>query len=239
MIPPGSLRGKSIYSNPMANKLMDPIGKLMGLRYKSHPWHGVEIGPDAPDLVICFIEMVPRDTVKYEVDKITGYLKIDRPQKYSNSVPALYGFIPQTFSGERVAELGRERTGNDNIVGDADPIDICVLTEKEITHGDILVRARPIGGFRMIDHNQADDKLIAVMNNDALYEDYREISDLPEKVVNRLRHYFLTYKDLPGNPADVEITHVYGREEALDLIKRSIEDYTTRFENLDTLLSTV
>jgi len=223
----------------MANKLMDPIGKLMGLRYKSHPWHGVDIGPDAPDLVICFIEMVPRDTVKYEVDKVSGYLKIDRPQKYSNSVPALYGFIPQTFSGELVAELSRERTGNEKIVGDTDPIDICVLTEKEITHGDILVRARPIGGFRMIDNNQADDKLIAVMNNDALYEDYREISDLPEKVVNRLRHYFLTYKDLPGNPADVEITHVYGREEALDLIKRSIKDYTTRFENLDTLLSSV
>jgi inorganic pyrophosphatase len=223
----------------MANKLMDPIGKLMGLRYKSHPWHGVDIGPDAPDLVMCFIEMVPRDTVKYEVDKISGYLKIDRPQKYSNSVPALYGFIPQTFSGETVAELSRERTGNDQIVGDDDPIDICVLTEKEISHGDILVRARPIGGFRMIDNNQADDKLVAVMNNDALYEDYREISDLPEKVVNRLRHYFLTYKDLPGNPADVEITHVYGREEAMDLIKRSIKDYTSRFENLDSLLSNV
>ena len=218
---------------------MDPIGKLMGLRYKSHPWHGVEIGPDAPELVTCFIEMVPRDTVKYEVDKETGYLKIDRPQKYSNSVPALYGFIPQTFSGERVADLSREKTGNDKIIGDSDPVDICVLTEKEISHGDILVRARPIGGFRMIDNNQADDKLIAVMNNDALYEDYRDVDDLPEKVVNRLRHYFLTYKDLPGNPADVEITHVYGQVEAMDLITRSIADYTTRFENLDNLLSNV
>ena len=218
---------------------MDPIGKLMGLRYKSHPWHGVEIGPDAPEVVMSFIEMVPTDTVKYEVDKITGYLKIDRPQKYSNAVPALYGFIPQTYSGEQVAELSREKTGNEKIVGDSDPVDICVLTEKQISHGDILVRARPIGGFRMIDNNQADDKLIAVMNNDALYEDYRDVSDLPAKVVNRLRHYFLTYKDLPGNPADVEITHVYGREEAMDLIKRSIADYQTRFENLDNLLSNV
>jgi inorganic pyrophosphatase len=223
----------------MANKLMDPIGKLMGLRYKSHPWHGVEIGIQAPEIVTCFIEMVPRDTVKYEVDKVTGYLKIDRPQKYSVTIPALYGFIPQTFSGERVALLSREKTENENIVGDSDPIDICVLTEKEISHGDLLVKARPIGGFRMIDNNQADDKLIAVMNGDALYEDYRDVSDLPEKVVNRLRHYFLTYKDLPGNPADVEITHVYNREEAMDLIARSIEDYTTRFENLDNLLSSV
>ena len=138
-----------------------------------------------------------------------------------------------------MAELSREKTGNEKIVGDADPVDICVLTEKQISHGDILVRARPIGGFRMIDNNQADDKLIAVMNNDALYEDYRDVSDLPPKVVNRLRHYFLTYKDLPGNPADVEITHVYGREEAMDLIARSIEDYQTRFENLDHMLSNV
>ena len=218
---------------------MDPIGKLMGLRYKSHPWHGVDIGPDAPEVVMCFIEMTPTDTVKYEVDKVTGYLKIDRPQKYSNTVPALYGFIPQTYSGDQVAALSREKTGNDRIVGDEDPVDICVLTEKQISHGNILVSARPIGGFRMIDNNQADDKLIAVLNNDALYEDYRDVSDLPRKVVDRLRHYFLTYKDLPGNPADVEITHLYGRAEAMDLIARSIEDYQARFENLDALLSKV
>ncbi|MFC2080073.1 inorganic pyrophosphatase [Bacteroidota bacterium] len=223
----------------MSNRLMDPIGRLMGLRYKSHPWHGVDIGDDAPELITCFIEMVPRDTVKYEVDKVTGYLKIDRPQKYSNTVPALYGFVPQTFSGESVSALSREKTGNDAIIGDADPIDICILTEKEITHGDILVRARPIGGFRMIDNNQADDKIIAVLNNDALYEGFKDIDDLPKNVIDRLKHYFLTYKDLPGNPADVEITHIYNKPEALDLIKRSVEDYKMKFENLDTLLSEV
>jgi inorganic pyrophosphatase len=218
---------------------MDPIGRLMGLRYKSHPWHGVEIGEEAPELVTCFIEMVPRDTVKYEVDKVTGYLKIDRPQKYSNTVPALYGFIPQTFSGEKVADLSREKTGNDKIIGDSDPIDICIFTEKEITHGDILVRAKPIGGFRMIDNNQADDKIIAVLNNDALYEGFKDIADVPSSVVNRLKHYFLTYKDLPGNPADVEITHIYDKKEALELIERAIEDYRRKFENLDTMLSAV
>ncbi|MFZ5942387.1 MAG: inorganic pyrophosphatase [Bacteroidota bacterium] len=223
----------------MPNKLMDPIGRLMGLRYKSHPWHGVEIGADAPEIITCFIEMVPRDTVKYEVDKVTGYLKIDRPQKYSNTVPALYGFIPQTFSGELVADLSRERTGDSSIMGDSDPIDICILTEKEITHGDILVKARPIGGFRMIDKNQADDKIIAVLNNDALYEGFLDIKDVPQRVVDRLKHYFLTYKDLPGNPADVQITHVYGKEEAMDLIRRSVDDYRKKFENLDNLLSAV
>jgi inorganic pyrophosphatase len=223
----------------MANKLMDPIGRLMGLRYKSHPWHGVDIGDEAPKVITCFIEMVPRDTVKYEVDKVSGYLKIDRPQKYSNTVPALYGFIPQTFSGESVASLSREKTSMKEILGDGDPIDICILTEKEISHGDILVAARPIGGFRMIDKQQADDKIIAVLNNDAMYENFKDVSEVPATVVERLKHYFLTYKDLPGNPSNCEITHTYGVEEAYDLIERSIEDYKKKFENLDNLLSSV
>ena len=218
---------------------MNPIGRLMGLRYKSHPWHGVEIGEDAPKIVTCFVEMVPTDTVKYEVDKVTGYLKIDRPQKYSNLVPALYGFIPQTYSGEKVADFSRQKTENDKIKGDGDPIDICILTEKEITHGDILVRARPIDGFRMIDGNEADDKIIAVLHNDAVYGGYKDISNLPPMVVARLKHYFLTYKDLPGNKRDCEITHTYDTEEALEVIGYSMEDYNLRFKSLEDALSNV
>jgi inorganic pyrophosphatase len=183
--------------------------------------------------------MVPTDTVKYEVDKVTGYLKIDRPQKYSNVVPALYGFIPQTYSGKRVADFCMDRSGRKGIKGDGDPIDICILTEKEIVHGDILVRARPLGGFRMIDGNESDDKLVAVLNNDAVYQGYGDITDLPELIVDRLKHYFLTYKDLPGNPRDVEITDVFGKKDAYEVITRSLEDYQTRFENLDSVLSDV
>ena len=223
----------------MANKLMDPIGRLMGLRYKSHPWHGVDIGKEAPEIVTCFVEMVPTDTVKYEVDKETGYLRIDRPQKYSNTVPALYGFIPQTYSAKRVAEYASSKIGNQEIKGDGDPIDICILTEKVISHGDIRVRARPIGGFRMIDGNEADDKIVAVLNNDAVYGSYKDISDCPILVVDRLKHYFLTYKDLPGQSSDVEITHTYGIKEAHEVIARSMEDYLQKFENLDSLLSNV
>lgn len=222
----------------MGNRIMDPIvGKLMGLRYKSHPWHGVDIGKEAPEIITSYIEMVPTDTVKYEVDKTSGYLRIDRPQKYSNVVPALYGFIPQTYSGERVAQLSAEKTGIKDIKGDGDPIDICILTEKDITHGDILVRARPIGGFRMIDGNEADDKIIAVLDNDAVYGGYRDIADCPALVIDRLMHYFLTYKDLPGNKANTEITHTYNIVEAHELIKRSIEDYKDRFIDLNNLLS--
>ncbi len=223
----------------MANRLMEPIGRLMGLRYKSHPWHGVDIGDQAPDIITCYIEMVPTDTVKYEVDKKSGYLRIDRPQKYSNVVPALYGFIPQTYSSENVAKYCNEKTGRKDIIGDGDPMDICVLTEKEISHGDILVQAKPIGGFRMIDSNEADDKIVAVLNNDAFYSSFNDISELPEPVINRLKHYFLTYKDLPGKKIDVEITDVYGREEAHEVIKNSMKDYQNKFENLQNFLSEV
>lgn len=217
---------------------MDPIvGKLMGLRYKSHPWHGVSLGDKAPEIVTSFIEMVPTDTVKYEVDKTTGYLKLDRPQKYSNVVPALYGFLPQTYSGDLVAEYCQEMSGKEGVKGDGDPVDICILTEKAITHGDILVQARPIGGFRMIDGNEADDKIIAVMDNDAVYGNYKDISDCPDLVIDRLKHYFLTYKDLPGSKANCEITHIYGIEEAHEVIRRSFEDYKSRFFNLENMLS--
>lgn len=208
----------------------------MGLRYKSHPWHGVAIGNEAPAKVTAFIEVVPTDTVKYEIDKDSGYLFLDRPQKYSNVIPALYGFIPQTFCGKEVGNYCMEKTGKTDIRGDGDPIDICVLTEKDITHGDILVHALPIGGFRMIDGNEADDKIIAVLDNDVVYEGYRDVDDLPSFVVERLKHYFLTYKDMPGKDKDTEITHTYGVEEAYEVIRRSMTDYQNRFENLGKLL---
>jgi inorganic pyrophosphatase len=223
----------------MTNKLMDPIGKLMGLRYKSHPWHGVDIGPEAPQIITCFIEMVPTDTVKYEIDKETGYLKIDRPQKYSNVIPALYGFIPQTFCSDKVAAYCMEKTGRTGIQGDHDPLDICILTEKAIAHGDILVKARPIGGFRMIDGNQADDKIVAVLNNDAVYGDFSDLADCSLMILDRLKHYFLTYKDLPGRTRDAEITHTYSIEEAHEIIRCSMEDYQHKFDNLRMMLSNV
>jgi len=221
----------------MVDRISDPIGRLMGLRYKSHPWHGVNIGNKAPEELTAFIEVVSTDTVKYEIDKDSGYLRIDRPQKFSNVVPALYGFIPQTFCGEKVGEYCNKKTGRKDINGDGDPIDICVLTEKSIAHGDLLVNARPIGGFRMIDGNQADDKIIAVLMNDTVYGHFHDVSELPEIVVKRLEHYFLTYKDMPGVDSNTEITTTYGVEEALEVIRLSVEDYNNKFANLGKLLS--
>lgn len=192
---------------------------------KSHPWHGIPLGPNTPKTVTAFIEVVPTDTVKYEIDKTTGYLKVDRPQKFSNIIPSLYGFLPQTYCGEQTAAYCMQQTGRKDIIGDADPLDICVLTERPITHGDILVQAIPIGGFRMIDGGEADDKIIAILKDDEVYADWENIDDVPTAVINRLKHYFLTYKQLPGEPAKCEITTVYNKQEAYEVINRSQEDY--------------
>lgn len=221
----------------MSLEAFNKLWKMIGLRYKSHPWHGIPIGDNAPEVVTAFIEVIPSDTVKYEVDKLTGYLKIDRPQKFSNIVPALYGFIPQTYCKEEVAAFCMEKTGRTGIVGDDDPLDVCVLTEREVTHGNIIVQAVPIGGFRMLDGGEADDKIIAVLKSDEVYGQWNDISELPQNIVNRLKHYFLTYKQLPGEPVKTEITHVFGKEEALEVIRRSQQDYEHAFGNLEEALS--
>ena len=206
--------------------------------FKRHPWHGVHLGADAPAIVTCYIEIVPTDTVKYELDKLTGHLKIDRPQKYSSVCPTLYGLLPQTFCGERVAEACRDRTGRPDIVGDGDPMDVCVLSERPVSHGDILLRAVPIGGLRMIDRGQADDKIIAVLKDDPAYGDWSDIYQCPPSLVERLRHYFLTYKEVPGESGRlVEIAEVYGRRAAHEVIGRSREDYRDLYGQLADLLS--
>ncbi len=199
------------------------IQGLLGLRYKSHPWHGIELGDEAPNRFTCFIEMVDSDTVKYEVDKPSGFLRIDRPHRFSSILPAMYGFIPQTYCDREVAMRCKEATGL-SVFGDGDPLDICVLTEKHIPRGDILAVVRPIGGLRMIDSNEADDKIIAVLDSDVVYGNINDISELSEAVVDRLRHYFLTYKDLPSNMR-CEIPEIYDSEEAKRVICAAMKDY--------------
>jgi inorganic pyrophosphatase len=207
--------------------------ELLGLLLKAHPWHGVAIGSEAPRVVTAYVEIVPTDAVKYEIDKASGHLKVDRPQQFSNVCPTLYGFIPQTFCGERVAALSQEKTGLPTVEGDGDPMDVCILAEKTFSHGDFLLQAVPIGGLRLIDRNQADDKIVAVLKGDAAFGQWREISDVPAALVERLKHYFLTYKRPPeAERSTVEITHVYGSEEARDAIERSREDYRMRFPQL-------
>jgi inorganic pyrophosphatase len=217
------------------SKSAQPLWKLLGVLFKPHPWHGVSPGEHAPKIVQCFIEVVPSDTLKYEIDKVSGYLKVDRPQKYSNTCPALYGFVPQTFCGETVAAFSSEKTGR-HLEGDSDPLDICVLTDRPIQHGNILVECIPIGGFRMIDHDEADDKIIGVLKDDATYGSWTDIGQVPEGILDRMRHYFLTYKQAPGSVSACEVSQTYGREEAREVISRSLRDYQIRFGDLEQML---
>ena len=207
---------------------ISPFGlnnKRMFRTDKAHPWHGIEIGENAPGELTVFIEIVPGDTVKYEADKETGYLKIDRPQQYSNVVPANYGFIPRTYCSTRVADLARGNTDIPITDGDRDPLDILVLSEHHIPRGDIILKARPIGGFCLLDAGEADDKIISVLRGDKVFEQYTEIAELPKGVLERIEHYFLTYKSLPGRPNACQIAYSYGREASYSVIAAAIADY--------------
>lgn len=214
-------------------QLLDAMNK----RYVAHPWHGINIGEKQPDIVNAFIEIIPSDAIKYEVDKDSGYILIDRPQKFSNHMPCMYGFLPQTYCDKQVAAFCENKTGKTGIVGDEDPLDICVLSERTVDRGNIIAEAIPVGGFRMIDGGEADDKIVAVLKGDQAYGDIKDIKDLPKMVVDRAKHFFLTYKDLEGNAKNVEITHTYGPDEAKEVIKKSYNDYKAKFGNADDALA--
>ncbi len=193
-------------------------------RWRPHPWHGIDAGENAPDVVNAYIEITPFDPVKYETDKKTGYLMVDRPQRASSLQPSLYGFIPRTYCGSRVAKLM-----GDDLKGDKDPLDICVFSERPITRSDILLHARVIGGLAMIDDGEADDKIIAVLATDNIWGDAKDINEVPHVLIERLDHYFKTYKMLPGKESNVEIASHYGRDHAHKVIKASMEDYMERY----------
>jgi inorganic pyrophosphatase len=190
------------------------------IKWRPHPWHGLEIGDNAPDMVNAFIEITPFDLVKYEVDKTTGYLRVDRPHKTSSLPPTLYGFIPRTYCHRRVQALMPGAA-----TGDQDPLDICVISERPIARAEVILRARVVGGLPMLDGGEADDKIIAVLFNDEIWADVREVSDLPDRLVARLRHYFTTYKTLPGEDPVVEVGPPYSREHAARVVTAAAADY--------------
>ncbi len=193
-------------------------------RWRPHPWHGLEPGEGAPGVVTAFIELTPFDTVKYEVDKKTGYLRVDRPQRTTSRSPTLYGFIPRTFCGPRVAALSPASTS-----GDLDPLDICVVCERPISHAEVILSARVLGGLQMVDAKEADDKIIAVLENDNIFGDVRDISEHPAVFTERLCHYFSTYKMVDGKRADVSADTIYGAEHARRVIEASLQDYADEF----------
>ena len=166
----------------MADRISDPIGRLMGLRYKSHPWHGVSIGDDAPKELTAFIEVVSTDTVKYEIDKDSDCLMVDRFMTAPMFYPANYGYI------------------NNTLADDGDAVDVLVITPHPIAIGSVI-RCRPVGVLNMTDEAGEDAKLVAVPH-DKLTKEYsgvQDIEDIPQLLRDQIKHFFENYKTLEPN----------------------------------------
>jgi inorganic pyrophosphatase len=193
-------------------------------RFRPHPWHGLEPGPDPPGRITAYVEITPFDGVKYEVDKPSGYLRVDRPQRTSALPPTLYGFVPRSYCGSEVASLMADATH-----GDGDPLDVCVLSERPIARAEVLLGVRVIGGIPMLDGGEADDKIVAVLEGDLVWSGARDLADLPAAWIERLRHYFASYKTLPGEETGVRVGPAYGREHAERVVRAALADYRREF----------
>ena len=176
-----------------------------------HPWHEVSPGEKLPELVNAIVEIPKNHRAKYELDKESGMLKLDRVLYASINYPANYGFIPKTYCD------------------DDDPLDILVMSQVEIVPM-CLVEAKVIGVMQMIDGDEEDDKIIAVASNDMSVNHFNDISELPEHHIRELRSFFEDYKKLEHSP-DVKVENFYGKEFAMNVIRRSIEDYNVKFGN--------
>jgi inorganic pyrophosphatase len=195
-------------------------------QFRPHPWHGLSVGPQPPDLVNAFVEITPFDLVKYEVDKVSGFLRVDRPQRSSSTPPTLYGFIPRTLCGDGVAKVAGLQHG------DGDPLDICVLSERPIARAEVILDVRVLGGLLMEDGGEADDKIVAVLKDDAIWSEARDITDLPKRLIERLQHYFVTYKMRPGETATVKVQQIYGVQRARQVVEAAIADYRAAYPGL-------
>src|SRR5690242_16229716 len=168
-----------------------------------HPVHDIEVPSDIRTFVPSVIEIPRGSHLKYEVDKPTGLLRLDRVLYSAVHYPANYGFIPRTHAE------------------DGDPLDILVLMQEPVEPLTIL-RARPLGGLRMTDDKGGDDKIIGVCIEDPAFAHYEGIKQLPPHIMRELDRFFRDYKQLEGNKqADVFVGDMYGHAEALDVIRKS------------------
>ena len=138
--------------------------------------------------------------------------------------PTLYGFVPRTLCGHRVGAIfGEGRRG------DGDPLDICVVSERPINRTEVILSARVIGGLQMLDDGRVDDKIIAILANDNVWQTSTDITDLPAIIIERLRHYFSTYKMVPGETQPTEVSQAYDAEHAFEVIEAAMADYDEEF----------
>lgn len=173
-----------------------------------HPWHGVEPGENAPRVVNAIIEIPQGSRCKYEIDKASGLLKLDRIIYSSFHYPVNYGFIPQTYGGDK------------------DPLDILVITSLPV-QPLTLMDAKVMGVMQMIDRGDADDKIIAVAANDPSVNHYNNIEQLPKHFFDELRHFFEEYKRLENKTVEVE--EFKDKATALNIIQEAMEYYKTCF----------
>lgn len=192
--------------------------------WRPHPWHGLPVGPEPPALVSVFVEITPFDHVKYEIDKHSGYLRVDRPLYTSSRPPTVYGFVPRTLSADAVRDLMPGA-----MVGDGDPLDVCVVSTHPVMHPEVLLSARVVGGIPMLDSAEADDKIIAVLVGDAAWGKVRDVAELPEPIVDQLVHYFATYKQLRNPTGEVIIGDIYGRDRAEAVVAAAMADYVAAY----------
>lgn len=172
-----------------------------------HPLHDIHVDKTTiGDFVPAVIEIPRGSKLKYELDKRTGLLMLDRVLYSSVHYPANYGFIPQTHAG------------------DGDPLDILVLMQEPV-HPVTIVRARPIGGFQMRDDKGVDDKILAVAIDDPAYSHYKESSELPGHVLAEIRRFFQDYKILEKKLSEVD--ELYDRGRALEVITESLTSYSS------------
>lgn len=173
-------------------------------------WHDVPLGDSAPEEINAIIEIPKGSPNKYEIDKETGLIKLDRANYSSAPYPFDYGFAPQT------------------LWEDADPLDVVVLTTFPLSPG-ILVAVRPVAVMDMVDGGESDYKIIAVPVEDKRWDDVQDLKDLNKHSLKEYQHFFETYKALKGKPSPVEIRGIMGRAEALDAVRKSVELYKEKF----------
>jgi len=174
-------------------------------------WHDVPLGENAPEEVNVIIEISKGSNNKYEIDKETGLIKLDRANYSAAAFPYDYGFVPQT------------------LWDDGDALDVILLTTYPIPTG-ILVNARPVAVIDMVDGGESDFKIIAVPVDDKRWDDVQDLGDLNKHTLKEYQHFLETYKALKGKPAPVEIKGVYGKAEAIAAVKKSVELYKAKFD---------
>lgn len=177
-------------------------------------WHDIAADKIKPEDFYAVIEITKGSKNKYELDKATGLMVLDRILYTSTHYPANYGFIPRTYAEDK------------------DPLDVLVLCSEQINQ-QTLVRCYPIGVISMIDSGATDDKIIAIPFNDPMYNTYKNIDELPTHIYEEMRHFFSVYKSLEGKKTAVD--EAKGRDEAIKIIEHSLEDYK---KNLYSLLNT-